>query len=143
MTTDLATLDLDQLHELRGRVGGNVRVQVDELIAMQVAELPEKEIQRRIVQRLGKLGVIVYSLSQPRATKQSLGLPDLCCFDPVRGMFWIEVKAADGKLRDEQRVFQELCEKAGVGHVTGGLAEVEAFLRHDEFPADDFSGVPF
>jgi len=138
--TDLSTLDLDQLHELRGRVGGATLEQVNALIAERTPKLTEKQVQAAIVKRLSRLGVAVYSTSQARASRVSPGLPDLVCIDRHRGVFFVETKAEGGKQRPERRVFQERCEEAGGSYVLGGLAEVEAFLRGE---IEDFSGVPF
>jgi hypothetical protein len=139
---DLAALSLDELHELRGRVAGRTLEQVNELIQARVPVPTEKEVQRRIVKRLGEVGCAVYSTSQARASKVSAGIPDLICIDPHHGIFVVEVKAEGGKQRPEQRVFQERWEQAGGKYILGGLAEVEAFLKSDPFPEDDDATTP-
>lgn len=131
--TDLSLLSLDALHDLKRKVApdGPYAARIEARLQELAPALSEKQVQAAIVKRLGKLGVAVYSLSQPRATKQTAGLPDILAICPYRGIFVVEVKAAGGKQRPEQRVFQERWERAGGRYVLGGLAEVEEFLRND------------
>lgn len=140
MFTDYSTLTLEQLHQLKGQVGQAAQDKINQAILEKATtpakqgkwtseDEPEKEIQRRICERLKKLGAAVYWLSQPRESGQTAGVPDLVVFDPARGMFWIECKAAGGKQSEEQKRFQTRCELAGVPYVIGGLTEVEQFLK--------------
>lgn len=91
--------------------------------------LSEKEVQRRINQRLRKLGVGVYWMSQARKSGQTAGVPDLICFDPIRGLFFVEVKAEGGVQSEVQKIFQSRCRTAGVPYVLGGLTAIEKFLK--------------
>ena len=65
--------------------------------------ISEKQVQHAITDLLKKqLGFSVWNLSQPRATKQSFGLPDLIAIG--RGLIlFIEVKRPGGK----QTIYQE------------------------------------
>ncbi len=110
------------------------------------ARVPEKTEQAHGVQLLRSLGAKVYVLGTVRAkgdhpgTRQTPGLPDVEAFIPVRGaesvpgevrqrMFlkW-ECKAVGGRLRPEQREYQELCAGAHVAHVVGTFDALIAWL---------------
>ncbi len=114
----------------------------------------EKGEQQAIVKLLRSLGATVYVIGTRRrrgdyqGTMMSPGLPDLEVFLPMqRGdemdlpygqwkssrprpfrFLKIEVKAPGGRLRPEQRVYQELCAVASVDYVVGGLDDVIAWL---------------
>lgn len=110
---------------------------------------PERHEQKAIVGLLTSLGAKVYVLGTTRkkgdfqGTMMSPGLPDLLVFLPypkhyaewpgteplrARTLLVIECKAKKGRLRPEQAEFQEMCHKADVHHVVGGLDVVIAFL---------------
>lgn len=133
---NLADLTPAELHALRPQVGVALQERIDGMLAEQ-QNLPErwalepgseKEIQLRIYKRLTDLGVAVYWLSQPRASGQTAGVPDLMCFDAARGLFFVEVKATNGRQSEAQAKFQGRCRLAGVAYILGGVAEVEAFV---------------
>jgi hypothetical protein len=102
----------------------------------------EKRVQAQIVSLIQAIGGQVNVIGRPspkdgrthRGTGQTPGLPDLYAFlplrvdVPMRGV-WIEVKAAGGKLRPEQRLFMEMCHAAGVPHILGGVDQVVAYLQ--------------
>lgn len=103
--------------------------------------IPEKAVQHQIVQLLRARGAAVYVLGtrRPRGdfhgTCQTPGIADLYCVLPAPPLgggaptgLWIEVKATGGTLRPEQVVFRDLCRRAGIPHVTGGVEEVLRFL---------------
>ena len=118
---------------------------------------PEQAEQRAIVQLLRSLGaeVYVFGTKRPRGdhpgTMQSPGIPDVEAFiprprvsgplsdRPMRRLVKIEVKAAGGRLRPAQAVYQQRCQEAGIAHVVGGLDVVIAWLcdhgyaRRDQF----------
>lgn len=73
----------------------------------------EKQVQRAITDLLKKqLGFACYNLSQPRATKQSFGLPDLIAIG--RGLIlFIECKRPGGKQTEYQKQFQREVEANG------------------------------
>lgn len=90
----------------------------------------EKQEQRACVRLYETLGGAVYALSQPRATMQAEGLPDLLVFLPVgvtglrsSSQVWHEVKRVGGKLSPAQERFAEHCRRSHQRHVVGGLAE--------------------
>ena len=140
---NLADLTPAELHALRPQVGAALQERIDGMLEQRQPSrrwasdpgLSEKEIQRRVHLRLTELGVAVYWLSQPRASKQTPGLSDLLCFCPVRGLFFVETKAAGGVQSEAQQKFQGRCRIAGVPYILGGLTEVEAFLQGNT-PAD-------
>jgi hypothetical protein len=141
---DYATAPLEQLHALKSLVGDAAREKIEAAIADRTGPLsaakrghsfpgeqgvPEKEVQKRINQRLRQLGIAVYWMSQARETGQTSGVPDILAFDPIRGMFWVECKAKGGRQSEAQREFQQRCEWAGIPYVIGGLQEVEEWLK--------------
>ena len=89
----------------------------------------EKSIQSWCADLFWSAGCVVYSLSQPRATKQSIGLADMYILVPRRrAAFWFETKSAHGKQSEAQAAFQSACEASGVRYVMGGLDEARAIL---------------
>jgi hypothetical protein len=92
--------------------------------------VPEKDVQAAVVKLYKAMGCEVYVLSQPRASMQTPGLPDLWVFAPRAGRaFWHESKAADGKPSAAQVVFENRCGSCGVGHVIGGIDAAKQHLR--------------
>lgn len=92
--------------------------------------MSERAVQHSLVQLYHAVGCRTFNLSQPRATMQARGLPDLYVLCPrKRAAWWHEVKGPGGKARPEQVTFAELCAASGVGHVLGGVAEAKAHLR--------------
>lgn len=96
----------------------------------------EKAEQAAIVKLLRSVGAHVYPLSQPRATMQAEGLPDLWVFLPhsypdlMGNGIWVEVKARGGKLRPAQERFKNLCDEFGVLHVVAfGLDGMIEYLK--------------
>jgi len=91
--------------------------------------MPEKAVQAAVVRLYRVFGCVVYGLSQPRATMQSEGIPDLLIFAPRRGVaWWHECKTVGGHLSANQAAFGELCHLCHVGHVVGGLEAAKAQL---------------
>ncbi len=91
--------------------------------------IPEAQVQRDVVRLYEQFGCLVYSLSQPRETMQTPGIPDLYVFNRrVRVAWWHETKAVDGKLSDDQLTFMAACQLCGAGHVVGGLDAAKAKL---------------
>lgn len=101
--------------------------------------IPEKQVQRQIVNLLRSMGAAVYVIgtTRPRGdmpgTRQTPGIPDLYAVLPRRGHgeaqdLWIEVKRRGGKLRPEQERFQQQCREAGIPHVVGGVDDVIRYL---------------
>ena len=82
----------------------------------------EKAIQKDVIDYYRAHGCIVYSLSQPRATKQTPGIGDLYVFDLSTGRaWWHETKTPTGKQRPDQAHFEEYCKRCLVGYVLGGV----------------------
>lgn len=90
--------------------------------------IDEKREQAEVVKRFRAFGFHVYTLSQPRATKQTPGLPDLWCAHNTQPIaFWWETKRqVGGELSSVQVEFQAECHRCGVGHGVG-----------DRYAADD------
>lgn len=83
---------------------------------------PEKAVQRDVAAFLRALGYHVSDLSQPRATCQTEGLPDLYAMrapfpgaeSDVPNALWVEVKTSRGTLRPSQARWHAEAEAAGV-----------------------------
>lgn len=88
----------------------------------------EADEQRYVYHLLVKCGAAVYWMSQPRATMQSRGVPDLLVFHPLRGFAFVEVKAENGRMSTPQREFQHLCGEAGIVYIVGGVEKVRDWL---------------
>jgi hypothetical protein len=140
--TDYRDADTPALESLREMVAGAALADVERILAERALSdrgpkivgepgVSEKQVQRRIYNRLKELGAVVYWMSQPRESGISVGVPDLLFFlpgDPWR-MGWIEVKADGGRQSVAQRRFQVRCDLAGITCLVGGMAEVEAYLK--------------
>lgn len=65
-------------------------------------------------------GFAPWRLSQPRATKQTPGLPDRLYTDETRGVaVWWEAKREGGRQRPAQRAFQRAVEACGDVYLLG------------------------
>ena len=78
----------------------------------------EKQVQRDIAVFLGLLGYLVSDFSQPRATKQTPGIPDLHAMHPGHSgnhghAIWIEVKAETGRMSPAQSAWHTAARAAG------------------------------
>ena len=94
--------------------------------------MTEKETQAAVKKVYRDVGGFVYDLSQPRATKQTPGVPDLIVFLTWRGkgyMFFHEVKTAAGRQSSPQKAFQDSCGRAGETYLLGGVPEGIDHLR--------------
>ena len=79
--------------------------------------LPEKEVEADVDRTLKTLGFEVTRFSQPRASKQTLGIPDRYARHPRLGLrLWIEVKAGKNRLSAHQEAWHA-AEHAAGGHV--------------------------
>jgi len=109
--------------------------------------VPEKAVQAHIVQLLRSLGAQVWELGTRRGrrdyhhgTRQTPGLPDVIASLPrlptdpgfargfTRRRLEVEVKAAGGRLRAEQKTYRAEANAAGVDHVVGDLGAVIGWL---------------
>ena len=76
----------------------------------------EAAVQRDIKDAAWKLGFTVTEFSQPRATMQTPGIPDLYLQHRAKGFrCWVEVKREGGRLSTAQRAWLETERNAG-GH---------------------------
>jgi hypothetical protein len=88
----------------------------------------EKAIQLDVMKVYKGFSCKVYNLSQPRATKQTPGLPDLYVRPPRRikyRSFWHETKTPSGVQSDDQLQFQMDCVAEGTDYVLGGVLAAE------------------
>ena len=98
------------------------------------SRVSEKQVQHAIVDLLKKqLGFACWNLSQPRATKQSPGLPDLIAIG--RGLIlFIECKRPGGKQTEYQKTFQREVEaNGGIYCLWESAAQAWDFLVEREF----------
>ena len=93
-----------------------------------VRQAPEKIVQRACTEWLHLAHWTVYDLSQPRATMQTPGLPDLLALKPLAsrfgrgGLVLVECKAGRNGLTAAQTWFRDLCYAAGVHYVVAHSA---------------------
>lgn len=89
----------------------------------------EKAIVAHADRQMRALGFVVVNYSQPRATKQTAGIPDREYFHTARRLFlkW-EAKTPTGKQSPAQREYQEWCEATGISYVVGTDAALFAWL---------------
>ena len=74
----------------------------------------EKSVQHEIKRAAERLGFVVSDFSQPRASMQTPGIPDLYLTHPAkRFTCWVEVKRPGGKLSDHQRAWHSTASDAG------------------------------
>lgn len=72
---------------------------------------------------------VIYSFSQPRASKQTPGIADrLYCFPHIRIAFWWEAKSSTGRQRPDQKNFQRDVEACGQAYVLGTSEVLKQFL---------------
>ena len=100
----------------------------------------EKQVEARVIATYRALGCVVYKLSQPRATMQTPGLPDLLVFAPwrtvppwrtvaARAFAWHEVKRVGGKQSAAQAMFQYHADAAGHTYLLGGVDVAREWLQ--------------
>ena len=99
---------------------------------------PEAKVSREVQQFLKLIGCSVYSTEQgyrrdKGGTRQTPGIPDLLVFNGNESMvpvFFIEVKAPGGKLRESQVAFQSECDRTGVPYLVAyDVRDVYDFLE--------------
>ena len=99
-------------------------------VARQVRVRSEKDEERLGDDFMARLGYDVIRLSQARASRQSLGVPDRKYFNPARGVaVWWEAKRAGGKQRPEQAWFQRTAEACGEVYVCGPFEALRAAVH--------------
>ncbi len=93
----------------------------------------EKSVEHDGDKLMAAHGFEAIRFSQPRATKQTPGIPDRRYYRPARAetpafSLWWEAKAADGVQSPAQRHFQELVESCGETYLLGTDHELLAWL---------------
>jgi hypothetical protein len=94
------------------------------------ASIDEKTEQLEVRKRFVVCGFRVYNLSQPRASKQSAGLPDLWLMHerlPI-ALWWESKRQVGGKFSSEQLDFARLAKQAGIGYGSGDRYDAERYL---------------
>lgn len=72
----------------------------------------EKQVEQSGDKFMATMGFDSVHFSQPRATKQTRGIPDRKYYNNARGVScWWEAKAEDGRQSEDQRRFQRACEE--------------------------------
>jgi hypothetical protein len=96
-----------------------------------VVDQLEKDEQRDVYRLYVALGCEVVWFSQPRATMQTEGIPDLKVYCRRKGLtWWHETKrTVGGRQSDEQRHFQQRATCCGEEYVLGGWEEAVQFVR--------------
>lgn len=75
---------------------------------------PEKAVQQAVTRFLAALGYVVSDMSQPRASMQTAGLPDLYAMHPRLGhALWVEVKTPKGRVSPAQTAWHDAARRAG------------------------------
>lgn len=97
----------------------------------------EKDEQRDVYRLYTALGCEVVWFSQPRATMQTEGIPDLKVYCRRKGLtWWHETKRPQGgKQSDAQKRFQARAEACGEHYVLGGWEEAVQVVRQFELVA--------
>jgi hypothetical protein len=132
MFTDYETLTLEQLHELKTKVGPAAQEKIQEAILRKAGNvLPsasrrrksgipedlqrEDEVENDVIVELEALGFDVVKLSQHGRPKgMTEGIPDLYARHVGRRLrVWIEVKQATGDVRPEQKRWHKTERDAG------------------------------
>lgn len=93
-------------------------------------ERREKELVREADRRMRAAGFHVVEYSQPRASKQTPGIPDREYFHPARGLFvkW-EAKTPRGVQSPAQKEYQAWCDRCHVPYVVGPPHELYAWCQ--------------
>ena len=96
-----------------------------------VVDQLEKDEQRDVYRLYVALGCEVVWFSQPRATMQTKGIPDLKVYCVRKALtWWHETKRqVGGKFSKEQVQFQARAEACGELYVPGGWEEAVQFVR--------------
>lgn len=94
------------------------------------SDVLEKAEQNEVMKLFRAFGFKVRNLSQPRATKQAPGLPDLWVMHRERPIaFWFEVKRqVGGRYSDAQIEFRDDCARCGVSWKGGDRRAAEQML---------------
>lgn len=97
---------------------------------MTAIRVPEKTVQAAVIRLYRQFGCVVNSLSQPRATMQTPGIPDLYIHCTKKAAsWWHETKAVDGKPSEAQLDFFARENICGGTVVLGGVDAAKLQLR--------------
>ena len=101
------------------------------LTTASLENVPEKAEQLEVERLYRTAACEVVRFSQPRATFQTPGIPDIRVYCVrKRCSWWHEVKRPKGgKQSDEQKLFQAMAERCGETYILGGWEEAYAYLR--------------
>ena len=91
----------------------------------------EKAEQWEVVKLYEAVGCKVISFSQPRATMQTEGIPDLRVYCERKGLSWWQEckRPIGGRQSDAQLDFQIMAERCGEIYILGGFREAYAHLQ--------------
>lgn len=90
-------------------------------VSLSIVAPPEKEEQREVWRLYTTLGCEVVWFSQPRATMQTEGIPDLKVYCRRKRLtWWHECKAAGGVQSDAQIEFENMARACGEHYILGG-----------------------
>ncbi len=100
------------------------------LTTASLEDVPEKAEQLEVERLYRTAACEVVRFSQPRATMQTPGIPDLKVYCVrKRCSWWHEVKRPKGgKQSKDQELFQQMAEKCGETYILGGWEEAYAHL---------------
>ena len=99
---------------------------------------PEKAVQRACTNLLHALGFTVSDFSQPRASMQTPGVPDIHAMHPKYGALWIECKSATGRTSPAQGAWHAAARAAGQTVVIArSAADLIPLLRSLGAPVSD------
>lgn len=90
----------------------------------------EKREQAEVVKLYRAFGFEVFTTSQSRASRVSVGIPDVYAINPTKRVaLWHEVKRSNGaRVSQPQLRFAMLCAEAGVVHLMGDRQVARDFL---------------
>ena len=98
----------------------------------------EKQVQQEVKNLAHLCGFDVADFSQPRASMQTPGIPDLLLHHRKRGfVVWVEVKRPGGKLSPHQKAWKQMVEEAGVEDyhsiVCSSADDLDSWMRSEGY----------
>jgi hypothetical protein len=96
----------------------------------------EKQVAWDIVQALRLVGFDISSTQQSRASRQTVGMPDLYATHAAWGLrFWLEVKRLGGRVSKAQQAWHD-AERAAGGIVLVATSAADALRQVERLRAD-------
>lgn len=94
------------------------------------ASILEKQEQAYVVRLFREFGFDVWSLSQPRASKQTPGLPDLLVTNSELRLatFWETKRQVGGRFSEHQRRFAASCAATELPYASGDRRDAQRWL---------------